>query len=143
LKNIAGIGSVSFGAGTTAPTRAKIIEMTTAIDATNQSAEPVFITNTTMQGRMMNEKVDAGSGLFLLNNGTLHTGHTVRKSNQVAGSDVFAGVWSDFVWAMFGGLELARSTEAKLLSGGLRLVAMQSMDFNVTRVGSFVLGANA
>jgi HK97 family phage major capsid protein len=139
LKNIAGIGSVSFGGA--APTRDKIIDMVAAIDATNQLGDPVFTSNTTQRAAMQKVAVEPGSGQFLLNGNTLHTGEALRKSNQIAGTDVFAGVWSDFVWALWGGLDLKRSTEAKLTSGGVRLVAMQSMDFNVTRVGSFVLGS--
>ena len=41
---------------------------------------------------------------------------------------------------MWGSLELDRSTEAKFLSGGLRIRAIQSVDFGVRRVGSFALG---
>jgi HK97 family phage major capsid protein len=139
LANTAGIGSKTFAAAI--PTRDEIIDMRTAISATNQTASPVFVGNSEMAGGLMKAKVDAGSGRFLMEaEGRLTTGNRFEETNQITSGDLFAGVFSDMIMATWGTLELDRSTEAKFLSGGLRLRAIQSVDFGVRRVGSFVLG---
>jgi hypothetical protein len=94
-----------------------------------------------MAGGLMKALVDAGSGRFLMEaEGRLTTGNRFEETNQITSGDLFAGVFSDMIMATWGTLELDRSTEAKFLSGGLRLRAIQSVDFGVRRVGSFVLG---
>jgi hypothetical protein len=94
-----------------------------------------------MAGGLMKALVDAGSGRFVMEaDGRLTIGNRFEETNQIAAGDVFAGVFSDMVMGTWGTLELDRSTEAKFLSGGLRLRAIQSVDFGLRRVGSFVLG---
>lgn len=139
LANTVGIGSVTFGAAV--PTRDELINMDTLIGNTNQAAEPSFVSNTAMGGDLRKAKVDVGSGVFLMNRSNqLEIGNPFVRTNQITSGDVFAGVFSDMLMGMWGSLELDRSTEAKFLSGGLRLRAIQSVDFAVARVGSFVLG---
>lgn len=139
LKLTSGIGSVTFAAAI--PTRSEVIDMRTAIASANQTASPVYVGNSEMAGGMMKAKVDAGSGRFLMEaEGRLTTGNRFEETNQIISGDLFAGVWSDMIMGTWGTLELDRSTEAKFLSGGLRLRAIQSVDFGVRRVGSFVLG---
>lgn len=139
LKLTSGIGSVTFAAAI--PTRSEVIDMRTAIASTNQTASPVYVGNSEMAGGLMKAKVDAGSGRFLMEaEGRLTTGNRFEETNQIVSGDLFAGVWSDMIMGTWGSLELDRSTEAKFLSGGLRLRAIQSVDFGVRRVGSFVLG---
>lgn len=139
LANTAGIGSVTFAAEF--PTRDEIIDMRTEIAASNQTGSPVFVGNSEMAGALMKTTIDAGSGRFLMETeGRLTTGNRFEETNQITSGDLFAGVWSDMIMGTWGTLELDRSTEAKFLAGGLRLRAIQSLDFAVRRVGSFVLG---
>lgn len=139
LANTSGIGSVEFAAEF--PTRGEIIDMRTEVASSNQTGSPVFVGNTEMAGSMMKALVDAGSGRFLMETeGRLTTGNRFEETNQITSGDLFAGVWSDMIMGTWGTLELDRSTEAKFLSGGLRLRAIQSLDFGVRRTGSFVLG---
>lgn len=135
----AGIGSVTFAAEF--PDRDEVIDMFTAIATANQTGMPVFVGNAEMQGALMKEAIDAGSGRFLMERaGELSTGHSYTMTNQITSGDLIAGVFSDMIMGTWGSLELDRSTEAKFLSGGLRLRAIQSLDFGVRRTGSFVLG---
>ena len=134
-----GIGSVTFDAEF--PDRDEVIDMFTEIATANQVGMPVFVGNAEMQGAMMKTAIDAGSGRFLMDRaGEITTGHRLEVTNQITSGDLIAGVWSDMIMGTWGSLELDRSTEAKFLSGGLRLRAIQSVDFGVRRVGSFVLG---
>lgn len=138
--NTAGIGSVTFAAAV--PTRNELIDMRAAITATNQIVSPAFVYDTDMESDLMKAPVDAGSGKFLVDaaSGRLDIGNQTTTTNQFTAGDVLAGVYSDAIMGMWGSLELDRSTEAKFLSGGLRIRAIQSVDFGVRRVGSFVLG---
>ena len=138
--NTAGIGSVTFAAAV--PTRNELIDMRAAITATNQTAAPAFVFDTDMESDLMKAPVDAGSGKFLVDaaSGRLDIGNQTVTTNQFTAGDVLAGVFSDAIMGMWGSLELDRSTEAKFLSGGLRIRAIQSVDFGVRRVGSFALG---
>lgn len=138
--NTAGIGSVTFAAAV--PTRNELIDMRAAITATNQTESPAFVMDTDMESDLMKAPVDAGSGKFLVNaaTGRLDIGNRTETTNQFTAGDVLAGVYSDAIMGTWGSLELDRSTEAKFLSGGLRLRAIQSVDFGVRRVGSFTLG---
>lgn len=140
VTNTAGIGSVTFAAAT--PTRDELIDMRAAITATNQTTPATFVMDTDMESDLMKATVDSGSGMFLVDavNRRLHIGNTIETTNQFTAGDVLAGVYSDAIMGMWGSLELDRSTEAKFLSGGLRLRAIQSVDFGVRRVGSFTLG---
>lgn len=139
IANTSGIGSVTFAAAV--PTRNELIDMDAAVAATNQTITPTFVFDTDMKSDLRKAAVDAGSGQFLMgNDGSLHTGNPTAVTNQITGGDVFAGVFNDLIMGTWGTLELDRSTESKFLSGGLRLRAIQSVDFGVRRVGSFVLG---
>jgi HK97 family phage major capsid protein len=139
VANTTGVGSSVFAAAV--PTRNELIDMDSAIANTNRLGDPVFVGNTAMAGDLRKAPVDPGSGVFLMSNSnTLEIGNAFERTNQITAGDVFAGVWSDLLMGTWGSLELDRSTEAKFLSGGLRLRAIQSVDFGVSRVGSFVIG---
>lgn len=141
LKNTSGIGSVTF-ASLGAPTRAEVIEMWSDVASGNAAiGNLAFLSNALMVAHFMNGKVDAGSGKFMMdgpNSPLLSTTHIL--SNQVANNDLYYGNWSDMLMGMWGGLDLDRDNAALFLSGGIRLRAIQSVDFGVRRVGSFCLG---
>lgn len=138
LANTTGIGSVTFAAAV--PTRNELIDMDTAIANTNNTGTPHFVSTTAMGGALRKAPIDAGSGKFLMDASGLEIGNPFTRSNQITSGDVFAGTFEDMLMGAWGSLELDRSTEAKFLSGGLRLRGIQSVDFGVRRVGSFVLG---
>lgn len=139
VSNTTGIGSVTFAAAV--PTRDEIIDLRTSIADTNRGRGVTYIGNSSMVGDMQKTKVDAGSGIFLMGDAADRlVGNAFIESNQVTDGDLFCGVFSDAIMGMWGGLELARSTEAKFLSGGVRLRVIQTVDWDFTRVGSFALG---
>jgi HK97 family phage major capsid protein len=142
LKNTVGIGSVSFtSAG--APTRGEVIDMWETAATLNAAIGNLgFIQNAAMAAHFMKTPVDAGSGRFMMDGPDSPLLATRQlRSEQVTAGDLYYGNWSDMFFGMWGGLDLDRSTEAKFLSGGIRLRAIQSVDFAVRRVQSFVLGS--
>lgn len=139
LANTTGIGAVTFGAAS--PTRDEIIDLRTSIAETNRGTGVTYIGNSGMVGELQKTKVDAGSGVFLMGDSADRlVGNRFIESNQVTDGDLFCGVFSDVLVGMWGGIELARSTEAKFLSGGVRFRVIQTVDVDFTRVGSFGLG---
>ncbi len=139
VANVTGIGSVLFTAAV--PTRSEIIDLRTSVASTNRGAGGRFLGNSNMVGDLQKTKVDAGSGIFLMNDSADRlVGNAFRETNQITDGDLFYGYWQDLLIGMWGGLELGRSTESKFLSGGLRLRSIQTVDTGVTRVGSFALG---
>lgn len=139
LSNTTGIGSVTFGAAV--PTRDEIIDLRTSIADTNRGRGVTYIGNSSMVGDLQKTKVDAGSGVFLMGDSADRlVGNSFIESNQITDGDLFCGVFTDMLIGMWGSMELARSTEAKFLSGGLRFRVIQTVDVDFTRVGSFSLG---
>jgi HK97 family phage major capsid protein len=139
IANVSGIGSKTFSAAV--PTRDELIDMVKEVRATNQMANLDFVMDTDMEADLKKEAIDAGSGRFLMgNNGQLEIGYPTAVTNALTSGDVFLGHFPDMLMGLWGGLELARSTEAKFLSGGIRLRAIQTLDFGYRRVGSFALG---
>jgi HK97 family phage major capsid protein/HK97 family phage prohead protease len=139
IANTTGIGSVTFASAI--PTRDEIIDMKTAIASTNQMGGYRYLGNSAMVGDLQKTKVDAGSGIFLMNDDANRlVGHAFSETNQITDGDLFVGNWSDLLIGMWDGLQLDMSTEAKFLSGGRRFRVIQTVDTAVRRVGSFTLG---
>jgi HK97 family phage major capsid protein/HK97 family phage prohead protease len=144
----AGIGSVAFATAATTgiPTRDELIDMGKLIAATNRGTDTLkWLMNSGSVGDLQKTKVDAGSGIFLINDGADRLiGKPLIESNQIplgpTLNDIWLGYWSDMIIGMWGSLDLDRDTAAKFLSGGIRLRGIQTVDVAVARVGSFVKG---
>lgn len=140
LKNTAGIGSVAFvGAN---PTWGEIVDLESDVAAANALlGRTGYLSNTNMNGYFkQTSKVSGQNGFIVEGNGGTLNGHTYRQSNLVTAGDLFFGNWADMLMGLWGGMALDRDTAAKFLAGGVRLRAIQSVDFAVARVGSFSLG---
>jgi HK97 family phage major capsid protein len=139
IAETSGIGSVTFDAAI--PTRDEIIDLRTSIAETNRGRGITYISNSEMVGDLQKTKVDAGSGIFLMgDNADRLVGNPFIESNQITSGDLFCGVFVDLLIGMWGGLEIARSTERKFLSGGVSFRSIQTVDVALARVGSFALG---
>lgn len=79
------------------------------------------------------------AGLLWEPNGTVN-GYRAAVTNQIKTGDAFFGNFNDFIIAMWGGLDLTIDPYALSLSGGLRIVVMQDLDFGMRRVESFAYG---
>lgn len=148
LNATAGIGSVAFAATATTgiPTRDELVDMRKLIAATNRGTTGLtWLMNTSSVGDLQKTRVDAGSGIFLLNdNADRLLGSGLIESNQIPSAsnqnDIWLGYWSDMLIGMWGSLNLDRDLAAKFLSGGVRLRGIQTVDVAVQRVGSFAKG---
>lgn len=135
--NTTGIGSVTFATAGT-PAYGELVDIETAVENTNRMGDVTHLISSTMRGEWRKTQVTptAPTGKFIYD----QFGDAAIKSNQILPADVVSGVWEDLVMGMWGGLDIARSTERKYLSGGVSLRSIQTVDFAATRVGSFVLG---
>ena len=141
IVNTPGIGSVTFAGAI--PTRGEIIDLRTAIAATNRGRGVDYIGNSNMVGDLQKTDVQPGSptGQFLMNNDADRLiGNSFRESNQITDGDLITGAFSDSILGMWGGLQLDRSTEQRFLRAGVTLRSIQTIDVAVRRVGSFSLG---
>lgn len=140
LKNTVGIGSVLFvGAN---PTWGEVVDLETDVAVANALlGNTGYLGNQTMRGYFKQTLKSAGvAGYMMEGNADGLNGYRYVASNAVTVGDLYFGNWSDMMMGLWGSLELDRDTAAKFLSGGIRLRAIQSVDFAVARVGSFSLG---
>lgn len=142
IKNTAGIGSVAYVAVGASPTWAEIVAFETAVATANAlRGNPTYIGPASMRGYLKSTEKATNTGIYLMqSNEAGLNGYRFITSNQVPAADMYFGNFSDLLMGMWGSLSLDRDTSALFLSGGVRLRAIQSVDFAVSRVGSFCLG---
>ena len=143
VKNTAGIGAVSYAAVGPLPTWSEIVQMETAVANANALlGNTAYIGPTSLRGYLKTtEKASASGARFIMDsNESGLNGYKYVASNQVIAADLYFGNWSDLLMGMWGGLSLDRDIAAKFLAGGVRIRAIQSVDFAVARVGSFCIG---
>lgn len=123
------------------PTYAEIVAMETAIESADADiGSMAFITDATVRGGMRTTKLDAGSGLFLINpgDGRVLLDYPLHISNQITDGDVFLGVWSQMIIGMWGGLDVLTDPYTNAAEGSVRIVAHQTMDVQVRQPAAFV-----
>lgn len=126
-----------------APTFAEVVEMETVINQANADVGSMgYLASATMVGRMKTTEIAANTAQMILAGGEAN-GYTVEKSNNVATKDLFFGVWSQLLVAMWGGLDVTVDTATLSRSGGLRLVCFQDADLGVRHPEAFSWNDNA
>ena len=139
IKNTGSIGSVTFGAAD--PTFAEIVALETAVAAANGDRGNLgYLMDATMRGALKTTEKASGTGQFVWENGNTVNGYATGVSNNVTDGDVFFGNFNDLVLAMWGGLSLIVDPYSLSRRGGVRVVAIQTVDVGVRRAGSFALG---
>lgn len=140
LKNTVGIGSVLFAGAN--PTHGEVVDLETDVAVANAlMGNTGYLGSVAMRGYFKQTLKAAGVGGYMMeSNADGLNGYRYGASNAVPAADLYFGNWSDMLMGMWGSLDLDRDTAAKFLSGGIRIRAIQSVDFAVARVGSFSLG---
>jgi len=138
LKLTTGIGTEDFAAA--APTFAEVVAMESDVATANALlGSPVYLMNATMRGYLKTTKKDNGSGIILMENGTVN-GYQGIMSNQVAAGDLWFGNFADLIIGYFSGLDLMVDPYTNSTSGTVRVVAMQDCDIAVRHPESFSRG---
>lgn len=140
VKNTVGIGSETFAGAN--PTWGEIVNLETDVAVGNAlMGSTNYIGTVSMRGHFKQTLKSAGvSGYIMEGNDSLLNGYSYLASNKVTAGDLFFGNWSDLMMGMWGSLDLDRDSSALFLSGGIRLRAIQSVDFAVARLASFSYG---
>jgi HK97 family phage major capsid protein len=141
LKNVTGINTEDFGAA--APTYAEVVSMETKINADNADIGSIaYLTNSTTFGGFKTTEKASGTAQFLLEPGGTVNGYPVIRSNQVASGDVWLGVWNQLILGLWSGLDLTVDPFVNSTQGGVRVIALQDVDYAVRHPEAFCRGNN-
>ena len=102
---------------------------------------PVYLMNAAMRGNLKTTKKDAGSGIFLMENGEVN-GYRGVLSNQVESNDLWFGNFADLLIGYWSGLDIMVDPYTNSTSGTVRVVAMQDVDVAIRHPESFCRGNN-
>lgn len=120
------------------PTFAEVVAMETALAVDNADAGSLaYVCKPDMRGYFKSTEKFSSTGATIWEPGNTLNGYSAAVSNQVVAGDLFFGNWSDLMIGMWGGLDLMVNPYALDTSGGVRIVALQSMDIAVRRPVSF------
>ena len=140
LKLISGIGTEDFA--NDAPTFAEVVALESDVATANALlGSPVYLMNATMRGNLKTTKKDAGSGIFLMENGEVN-GYRGVLSNQVASGDLWFGNFADMLIGYWSGLDIMVDPYTNSTSGTVRVIAMQDVDVAIRHPESFSRGNN-
>jgi HK97 family phage major capsid protein/HK97 family phage prohead protease len=140
LKNTTGIGTEDFA--NDAPTFAEVVALESDVATANALlGSPVYLMNAAMRGNLKTTKKDAGSGIFIMENGEVN-GYSGVLSNQVASGDLWFGNFADLIIGYFSGLDIMVDPYTNSTSGTVRVVAMQDCDIAIRHPESFSRGNN-
>jgi len=137
VSNQAGINAPTAFASAN-PTFAEIVAMESAIAADNaDEGTMAYVCRTDMRGHFKSTEKFTNTGQTIWEPGNTVNGYNVGVSNQVTAGDLFFGNWQELIIGMWGGLDIMVNPYALDTSGGIRIVALQSMDIAVRHPVSF------
>ena len=143
LKNFSGINAVDF-ATQQQPTFAELVKMETEIAADNADIGSMgYVGHSRFRGYAKTAlKFAAAGSATIWEPGNTVNGYRTEITNQLNADDVFFGNFSDFIIAMWGGLDLTVDPYSLSKSGGLRIVVFQDIDTALRRVESICWGSD-
>ena len=141
IKLTTGINTKDFNADS--PTYVELVDMETQINADNADIGAMaYLTNSTRYGAFKTTSKIGSEAQFVLEPGGTVNGYPVVRSNQVATGDVFFGVWNQLLLGLWSGIDLTVDTTTLNKSGGVRVIALQDLDFAVRHPEAFCRGNN-
>lgn len=139
LKNITGVNAITFAA--TNPTYPEVVSLWSATASSNADIGTAgYLTTPPIYGGLLTTDRFTGSGNPVLQQDGRINGSDVVYSNQVNANDLYYGFWSQFLIAMFSGLDITRDLTTKSRSGGMRIVVLVDADGNALNPESFSRG---
>jgi HK97 family phage major capsid protein/HK97 family phage prohead protease len=136
ILNTSGVNKpTSFAAAV--PTFAEMVALETAIAEDNAlMGNLAYITDAATYGGLKTKAKDAGSGMFVLENGQAN-GYNVIRSQQATAGNVYFGNFSDLLIGMWAGLDILVDPYTASSSGNVRVRAIQTVDVAVRNAVSF------
>lgn len=145
------VNSVTLGTNGAAPTREMLIAMESEIQYDDADMNMMkYLTNPRVIAKLKNTKLDAGSGLFVLDNSRQANGYDVVTSNIVpsnitkgtSGATLSAaifGYWPALMIGQWGGLDIMTDPYTLALNSEIRIIADSFWDIDVTRGEHFTI----
>lgn len=145
----AGIGSYALGTNGLAPTWAMAVGLETEVANDNAALGSLcYVTNSKVRGKMKTVLKDAGSGLYLWDNGDFVNGYKVYISNSMPStltkgsssgvcSSMYFGNFNDLMILQWGGIDLVIDGVTLAKSNQIEVVANGYYDIIVRRAESF------
>lgn len=156
--------AVLYGSGAAGQPKGLLLQ--TGINAIDlAAAEPAWIEYVNMETEIAAADADVGTMSYVINatargaakttqkfpatptgatiweQGNTINGYNVDVTNQLTAGDHFFGNWSDFIIAMWSGLDMMVDPYSLSTSGGTRIVVFQDVDMNVRHTASFTYAA--
>lgn len=138
IKNVSGINSHTFAS---CLDYSGLVAMETAIAADNADiGSMLYMLNATVRGAAKTKKkfADSGTDAVLWEPGNTLNGYATEVTNQINSTDLFFGVWSELIYAMWGGIEVLADQDVK--TGRIAVSAFQDVNFLVRRPECFCVG---
>mgnify|MGYP000088195242 FL=1 len=136
ISNTTGINTTTFAAAN--PTWAEIVAMESAIANDNAlSGSLGYICRPADFGTLKTTEKATGTAQFVVSPDNSMNGYNVVRSNQVTSGDFYFGNFADLLIGMYGGLDITVDPYALSTSGGVRIVALQTVDVAVRHAVSF------
>ena len=150
LLNNPDVNTLALGANGAAFTRATMIAMVAAVMKQNIPLEnPGFALNVDTAAALMNTKLDAGSGLFLMNSMDTLGGYKAAVTTNVpsaltkgTGTNLSAAVfgnWRDLLLGQWGGVDLTTDPYTLATEGQVRIIIQTFMDIMAQRPKAFTV----
>ena len=136
IANTSGINTTTFAAAN--PTWAEIVAMESAVANDNAlNGSLAYICRPADFGTLKTTEKASGTAQFVVSPDNTMNGYNVIRSNQVTSGDFYFGNFADLLIGMYGGLDITVDPYALSTSGGVRIVALQTVDVAVRHAVSF------
>ena len=136
IANTSGINTTTFAAAN--PTWAEIVAMESAVANDNALTGSLsYICRPADYGTLKTTEKASGTAQFVVSPDGSMNGYNVIRSNQVTSGDFYFGNFADLLIGMYGGLDITVDPYALSTSGGVRIVALQTVDVAVRHAVSF------
>jgi HK97 family phage major capsid protein len=144
------VNQVALGANGGAFTRGTMIALMAAVMNNNiPLTNPGFLMNVNTMAALMNTKLDAGSGLFLMNSIDNLGGYKAAVTTNVPGditkgsgtnlSAAIFGNWNDLLIGQWGGLDITTDPYTLATEGQVRIIIQSFYDIMVQRAKAFAV----
>jgi HK97 family phage major capsid protein len=151
LFNTSGVNQIAIGANGGAPTHDLLVMLEAAIEAYNIAmSSPGYLINTPTKAKLKTTKIDAGSGLFLLNGNTELNGYPFASTSLVPNnlskgsaanslSAMAFGDWSNLLIGQWGGLDITTDPYTLASVGQIRIIIQSFWDSLVQQAKAFAI----
>lgn len=146
--NTPGIGSVAGGTNGAVPNWSNVVDLETAVNTANALLGNLnYVMTPGLMGVLKKVAKDAGSGIFLLEDGQLNGFNAIASgnvpsnltkgtANAICHALIF-GNWDDLLIGYFGGLDITVDPYSSAKKGQVIITADTHMDVGVRRGASF------